>query len=428
MNYGELVANKNNKEYVEAFFKEIYENEIRGDVLLRLFTVEELTSFLFDDVLGKYFRVYYENAPFEFVFIFKDTSLEIAYQVKNEEILKYCFGYFLPRHTIIVDFLREHFDASKYLLNGSNLFSFLNWNKLQNKPFLADLPNEFISQNIDFIIHVILSRFFNDVTRFLDELADTSFFSSKNRRDPLFLEKIISRCTCGEGRELVSFLNQYQEHYSIDLELYRREILEVLFSHESMRDKRENPYLESLEMILDEVLHVQNLTINDIKYLKAGSYSDVYQIGDFVLKVGSKRNKLEIPSHKNVLRPIFRRYLSEIDMMVEIVPKVLMIDKSDWKACQTLFYLFYEDGNIMDDIHPQNIGRYRSVKDKYFKDLYISNGSIGFLGENYEEPKEGEYVLIDSDYLEYKETCDIEKCQSREMVYKYIKEYRRRNQ
>lgn len=337
MRYGKLVENKNSKQYVEVFLKELHRNEIKEDALIRFF-----------------------------------------YQ-----------------------------------------------NRLQNKPFLEHIPSDFIYKNIDVISHVILFRFPKDITCFLNELASNPFFLEEMKKNHLFLEKIISHCRCGEGRELISFLNKYQEQYPIDLELYRKEVLEVLFSHESMVDKKKNSYLEVLEMVLDEVLQVQNLTINDIKYMTHGGFADIYQIGDFVLKVGEKSHRLEIPSHRNVLRPIFRKYLSDIHLMMEIAPLIPILEKNDYDVCRRLFNTFYKEDIILDDIHPQNIGRYRSVKDKYFKNLYISNESIGFLGENYEEPEEGEYVLIDSDYLEYKETCDIEKCQSKELVYKYIKQYKK---
>lgn len=158
-----------------------------------------------------------------------------------------------------------------------------------------------------------------------------------------------------------------------------------------------------------------------------GGFSDIYQIENFVLKVGNKRHCLEIPSHRNVLRPIFRRYLSDIHLMVEIAPLVPVVEEKNYAACQKLFNTFYKDDIILDDSKPKNIGRYRLIRTKYFKDLYISNESIGFLGNNYDEPKEGEYVLIDSDCLEYKETYNIKNCCDSKVIYEYIKEYKRRN-
>lgn len=228
-------------------------------------------------------------------------------------------------------------------------------------------------------------------------------------------------------KRITLFLNEYQKHYGVNLELYRKEILEILFSHEYMKDRKENPYLESLEMVLDEVLQVQNLTINDIKYLTHGCFSDIYQIGDFVLKLGDRRHILKIPSHRNVLRPIFRRYLEEIHLMVEIAPKAFALGERDSKASQILFDFFYKDKIIFGDLQPANVGKYHSIIDKYFKGIYISNESIGFLGDSYDEPEEDEYVLIDSDHLEYEASCNIEEYVGKEYIYKYIKEYKRRN-
>lgn len=109
--------------------------------------------------------------------------------------------------------------------------------------------------------------------------------------------------------------------------------------------------------------------------------------------------------------------------MVEIAPYIFILDKNNYEGCQKLFTIFYEDEIILDDIKPNNIGKYRAICYEYFKNMYIANESIGFLGDNYEMPLEGELVLADTDYLEYEKTCKINNCLSVDWIYQYIKEY-----
>ncbi len=412
--YGDLVKNKNNKGYVEKFIKILYKNERAGVTLLKHFTPEELCNLLFDDVYGEYLKIYYEGFISEFIFLFKEQSLEIAYALNDDKILEYCFGHFVPSNAIIVSFLRNHPDTSRYLLTDYNLYAFLNYNWFHDKPFLKNLPSEFICKNIGYISYIVSLKFPNAKSNFLREIENI----------PLSLKTIIENWKCGERKELISFLNIYQKQYNVDLELYKKEILKVLFSHKSMKDKENNPYLEALEMVLDEVLCVQNLTINDIEYKTYGGYSDIYKVGDFFLKLGDLRHCLWIESHKNVQRPILRKYLEDIHLMLEIQPSASILNKNDYVECKELFTIFYEDRLILDDIHPSNIGKYRTILYTYFRNMYISNESIGFLGENYEVPEEGDLVLIDTDYLYSYENCDIDKCLSGEIIRKYIKEYK----
>lgn len=414
ISYGDLVKNKNNKEYIENFVKKLYKSTGTKKFVLNHFTKEELYSLLFDDVLGKFFKVYYENFILEFIFVFEKDALEIAYVLSNKKILEYCFGYFVANHGIIVEFLKKHPSASEYLLTDYNLSTFLTYNCFHHKPFLENLPSEFIHKNIGYISYILSHEFPRSKEQFLKEIENI----------PFCLTEVIAHWKCGERKELISFLNTYQKQYDVDLEPYKKEIIKILFSCEDMEDKENNPYLEVLEMILDEVLQVQNLTINDIEYKTYGRYSDIYQIGNFYLKLGDERYRYWIPSHKNVLRPIFRRYLEDIHLMVEIAPYVPILDKNNYVECQKLFNIFYEDEIILDDIKPKNIGKYRSISYEYFKNMYIANESIGFLGDNYEVPLEGEFVLADTDYLEYKETCRVNNCLSADLIHQYIKEYK----
>lgn len=316
ISYRALVKNKNNRMYIKNFVDLLYASKKRGRLLSKYFTQQELYNLLFDEVYSKYFKVYYEGCISAFIFIFEKNALEVAYVLHDEEILKYCFDYFAPNNQVIVDFLRKHPDANTYLLTDYNLSTFLNYNLFHDKPFLENLSIDFIQENIGYISYIISCKFPYAQKRFLKEIENLSFS----------LKSIISSFPCGARKELISFLNAYQKQCDINLELYKKDIIKVLFSHKDMEDIENNPYLKALEMVLD-------------------------------------------------------------------------------------------------DIKPNNIGKYRAICYEYFKNMYIANESIGFLGDNYEIPLEGELVLADTDYLEYEKTCKINNCLSVDWIYQYIKEY-----
>jgi hypothetical protein len=66
-----------------------------------------------------------------------------------------------------------------------------------------------------------------------------------------------------------------------------------------------NPYAQAFTLILDELLAVQNLEATSITFLGQGIHGSVFQIGQYVLKVGDLPEILPVPAHPNVLKPIF---------------------------------------------------------------------------------------------------------------------------
>lgn len=60
------------------------------------------------------------------------------------------------------------------------------------------------------------------------------------------------------------------------------------------------------ERIVSELLHEQGLSVGDIKTLNPGAFSDVFKIGDFVVKLGLNRETKELPVHDRILPSVLR--------------------------------------------------------------------------------------------------------------------------
>jgi hypothetical protein len=207
----------------------------------------------------------------------------------------------------------------------------------------------------------------------------------------------------GQGAGLIAFLNA-TEFIEKQKELIKQEdyIIDILFSSKIVMVDN-NPYNNSLKLLLKELLDIENATISDIKYIDSGCFSDVYRIKDLILKVGELRKNIEIPSHNLILKPFFRRYLSDIGITVEVSRYVDKV--TDENIVREIFMKLYDDNIVWLDPKIENIGKIVSLKNTDMKALpqYISNESIGFIGDNMQSLKVGSYVILDTDYLIYKD-------------------------
>lgn len=69
---------------------------------------------------------------------------------------------------------------------------------------------------------------------------------------------------------------------------------------------KEQKILPFLKELFNEILRNEHKTIKDINYVGKGCFSNVYQIGDLVIKFGENRGTPIIPDNKYLLMPILR--------------------------------------------------------------------------------------------------------------------------
>lgn len=217
-----------------------------------------------------------------------------------------------------------------------------------------------------------------------------------------------------------------QEKYDKILEILCNErrirngsfIIRALESEEPQDSKRVELNRFAVANIIEELLDKQQLDISEenIKYIGNGGFSIVFQIGEYVFKIGMSRHDNRIKKHRRLLQPILRTKISD-DIYAEVQN---LVDK-DWHRQMSeaerddivtkLKVELQKDGLIWCDDKFENVGRLlkpnrvnlktgkvqtgRGLVDSNF----TSDSSIGFYGEDVEVLPQGEYVILDTDNI-----------------------------
>jgi hypothetical protein len=194
-------------------------------------------------------------------------------------------------------------------------------------------------------------------------------------------------------------------------------IIDIIFSS-NLVITYNNPYHDVLKLLLNEILDIENASINDITYIGSGSFSSAYRIKDLVLKVGDLRKNKTIPAHNLILKPILRRYLIDLGITIEVSRYVESIN--DESIVESIFYKLYDDGIVWLDPRIDNVGKIIPFTSTNCSKLpsYISNESIGFYGNNITNENES-YVILDTDYLILKR--DLNQEYINDTVKRYLK-------
>ena len=189
--------------------------------------------------------------------------------------------------------------------------------------------------------------------------------------------------------------------YNDNQEEFASSMLLTRFSEFNNVKDKEN--LESiLMMIIKEIKDKEKVRFIDIKKLNGGNYSNVIEIGDKILKIGSERMRFNIPNNEHILVPIIRKDLSiisDIPMVIEVSERV------DTKVNLTddELYQIYKDlrinGIIWTDVKNDNLGRLLKDNIVHYDNVLLDNEAKGIEGTNTKTLKKGEYVIIDTDFI-----------------------------
>lgn len=175
-----------------------------------------------------------------------------------------------------------------------------------------------IEQYLDEASEEQISQIDNALVRNIDEIISFNIidyrydFSSFNKME-MFKNEIRRR-----GVEFfINFplRNNLEEIKQFSQELFGKfdeEALSIMIFGYHNKDKA-----ELIKMIIRELLDKSDgkITANDIIKKQSGCFSNPYQIGDYVLKVGDNRHYEEMPNHRRILQPIIRRRFVEDDKM-----------------------------------------------------------------------------------------------------------------
>lgn len=125
--------------------------------------------------------------------------------------------------------------------------------------------------------------------------------------------------------------------------------------------------LEYARKIALELMRKQSLSIQDIERLNPGAFSDVFEIGDYVLKLGHERTTKELPEHPRVLPSLLRFEVKKEDdklgAFVEVQPKVVpasLVTSREEDENESELYSVFKDlraqGILWGDAAKRNLG------------------------------------------------------------------------
>ena len=156
---------------------------------------------------------------------------------------------------------------------------------------------------------------------------------------------------------------------------------------------------EILEMITEEVCLNERCSKEDIKHLSAGAYSDVYEIGDKVLKIGRDRYTIKIPDNPYMIKPIIRRFIN--DLFIEVTEKVDTSVEVTTEELYELYKKLRDFGIVWTDVNKRNVGRLVKDNKVYWnKEINLDCESLNLEKRDYDIClKKGDLVIIDLDSL-----------------------------
>lgn len=243
--------------------------------------------------------------------------------------------------------------------------------------------NEFLSK----ITHILLAEINNE------NLADyLLIYSIKNISEEV-RNTLNNKIKSNKKNFIRTYILKSEEYYSIDDDM-----------------------LHLLEKLIEEILEHENKDWIDIEYIKSGAYSHVYKIGSKILKIGEERATYRIPYDKRILQPLIRLNLSDLSKTnkgtIEVSEEVdTNIDLTD-EELYILYKELRERGIILADLKSQNLGRLLKDNKKYWnKSLSASKIALGYIDDASREEeilKQGEIVIIDTDYIFYEDDPNLE--------------------
>lgn len=258
--------------------------------------------------------------------------------------------------------------------------------EVQDTNFLEYLPQETI-------ILIILNEKDNYKKLILQEVLVSKYY----------MEEIFKNIST----ETIECLKELKQsiYYEGLYKKYKKDIFVKLFHNYCVGDfitkiNSENYDLfETLILIIEDTARLAKKEIYEVEYLDKGSYSYVYQLGNYVIKIGQKRAQNKIPFDIDMLYPICRKYIKELDLFIEITS---LEDSKNIKE-EDVYQLFKrkrEEGKCWIDAKKENVVRLTKENGSY--PFEIEPETLGFYGKKEEtKRKQGDCVICDTDLLYY---------------------------
>ena len=311
------------------------------------------------------------------------------------------------------NFVKNNFDILlKSIPKGSlyasikKLYGYDELKAVMNERFFDTLKKAKKYEVID-IISIYLSD--KTVEERVDFLRDR-FVNISNYMDNYMLYKYLDYKNISRevSEKFNTRIKENKEQFIRETMIYRNKNAWVSFSDSTV-------FL--LEKLIEELLEAEKLDWVDINYIGSGTFSQVFEIGSKVLKVGESRQTYKIPYDKRILQPLIRVDLSEIsDTDYGVIEVCEKVDTSIRPTNEELYSIYKEmrdRGIVCADIKATNVGMLlRDNKRWWHNDLGAYKKPLGFKNQANDSEvldleddvlKTGEFVILDSDYIYYED-------------------------
>ncbi len=182
--------------------------------------------------------------------------------------------------------------------------------------------------------------------------------------------------------------------------------------------------LKYAKVIALELMKKQDLKVQDINKLVPGAYSDVFEIGDYVLKLGFERKTKTIPKHPRILPSLLRFEVKKDDeapsTFIEVQPRIIplqSLQSMEGDGVESRMYEVFRELRMQEvlwgDVAERNLG-YIPVRmqkhENIFKEFKVllqqdEHVVIYHSDENVNEPIVSDNIndpyllIIDTDFL-----------------------------
>lgn len=177
-------------------------------------------------------------------------------------------------------------------------------------------------------------------------------------------------------------------------------------------------------LIIKEIVYNEKVKMSSIKLIGRGEFSDVYQIGNKIIKLGKKRGTKTFPNNPYIVKPLLRKEFElgeKTKIFVEVCEKILTncCTKED---VDEIYKKMRRLGLVWIDVKQKNLGKL--LKDnKIYWNKPLSPSDTALMLQEYrgsEELKKGDVVICDADYIydESGKNYNIQKVAEYELKFK----------
>lgn len=216
----------------------------------------------------------------------------------------------------------------------------------------------------------------------------------------------VAKALQGVSKEMDNKLEKRLQDNKIDV---AKSLLEKGIKREKAeKEKLLEEYSNTLVIMVDELLESEKVRFIDIEFIGNGAYSDVFQIGSKVIKIGEPRETYKIPNHPRILKPLTRTNFIDDNKKsfacIEISDRVdrLLPENMNEEELYNLYKKLRQSGIIWTDVKFANVGRLKrkNVPSLNGEEVNVAPNSVGFTNEIQDEGlQRGELVVIDTDYI-----------------------------